>query len=103
MKPLIVRRNGKHISRQEAYLVKAAIGEDVDNETLGGAETHCEISGVTDYKCKDDTECLTKIKSIVDKIGAKPKVLFDRAKSVKPALNGKEIYGIFSAKTIQKR
>lgn len=82
-----------------SYLVKAAIGEDVDNETLGGAETHCEISGVTDYKCKDDTECLTKIKSIVDKIGAKPKVLFDRAKSVKPALNGKEIYGIFSAKT----
>jgi 3-methylcrotonyl-CoA carboxylase beta subunit len=82
-----------------SYLVRAAIGEDVDNETLGGAETHCEISGVTDYKCKDDTECLTKIKSIVDKIGAKPKVLFDRAKSVKPALNEKEIYGIFSAKT----
>jgi 3-methylcrotonyl-CoA carboxylase beta subunit len=82
-----------------SYLVRAAIGEDVDNETLGGAETHCEISGVTDYKCKDDTECLTKIKSIVDKIGAKPKVLFDRAKSVNPALNEKEIYGIFSAKT----
>ncbi|MDC1221568.1 acyl-CoA carboxylase subunit beta [Salibacteraceae bacterium] len=82
-----------------SYLVRAAIGENVDNETLGGAETHCEISGVTDYKCKDDTECLTKIKSIVDKIGAKPKVLFDRAKSVKPALNEKEIYGIFSAKT----
>ncbi len=82
-----------------SYLVRAAIGEGVDNETLGGAETHCEISGVTDYKCKDDTECLTKIKSIVDKIGAKPRVLFDRSKSVKPALNEKEIYGIFSAKT----
>ena len=82
-----------------SYLVRAAIGEDVDNETLGGAETHCEISGVTDYKCKDDEECLNKIKSILDKTGGKPKIPFDRTKPTKPALNEKEIYGIFSQKT----
>ena len=82
-----------------SYLVKAAIGEEVDNETLGGATTHSEISGVTDYKCKDDTECLGKIKSIVDKIGGKTLVPFDRKKPASPKLNEKEIYGIFSAKT----
>lgn len=81
-----------------SYLVKAAIGEDVDNETLGGATTHSEISGVTDYKCKDDQECLDKIKSIVDKIGGKTKVPFDRKASVPPKLDEKEIYGIFSKK-----
>lgn len=81
-----------------SYLVRAAIGEDVDNETLGGATTHCEISGVTDYKCKDDEECLNKIKSVMDKTGAKPKIPFDRAKPVKPKLDEKEIYGIFSEK-----
>jgi 3-methylcrotonyl-CoA carboxylase beta subunit len=52
-----------------SYLVKAAIGEDVDNETLGGATTHTEISGVTDYKMKDDTECLNTIRDLVDKLG----------------------------------
>ena len=52
-----------------SYLVKAAIGEDIDNETLGGATTHCEISGVTDYKCIDDKDCLDRIRRIMDKIG----------------------------------
>jgi acetyl-CoA carboxylase carboxyltransferase component len=52
-----------------SYLVKAAIGESIDNETLGGATTHCEISGVTDYKAKDDKDALDKIKNIVDKMG----------------------------------
>lgn len=81
-----------------SYLVRAAIGEDVDNETLGGATTHCEISGVTDYKCKDDQECLDKIKSIMDKTGGKPTIPFDRKESKPPKLDEKEIYGIFSQK-----
>lgn len=77
-----------------SYLVKAAIGEDIDNETLGGASTHCEVSGVTDYKCKDDTSCLNKLRSIVDKYGAFPQAGFNRIKPVKPALDSKEIYTI---------
>ena len=52
-----------------SYLVKAAVGENIDNETLGGATTHCEISGVTDYKAKDDKDALDRIKNIVGKIG----------------------------------
>ena len=99
---LIVEGTGS-IFLAGSYLVRAAIGEDVDNETLGGAETHCEISGVTDYKCKDDEECLTKIKSIVDKIGAKSIIPFDRAEPAKPSLDEKEIYGIFSQKTYETR
>jgi 3-methylcrotonyl-CoA carboxylase beta subunit len=60
---LIVEKTGS-IFLAGSYLVKAAIGEDIDNETLGGATTHSEISGVTDYKCKDDAECLKKIRAI---------------------------------------
>jgi 3-methylcrotonyl-CoA carboxylase beta subunit len=77
-----------------SYLVKAAIGEDVDNETLGGATTHCEISGVTDHKCKDDEECLERIRSTMAHSGHQPKAGFDRITSVKPALNEGDIYGI---------
>lgn len=77
-----------------SYLVKAAIGESIDNETLGGATTHCEISGVTDYKAKDDKDALDKIRNIVDKIGEYDKAGFSRIKAVKPALDEKEIYGI---------
>jgi 3-methylcrotonyl-CoA carboxylase beta subunit len=95
---LIVEGTGS-IFLAGSYLVRAAIGEDVDNETLGGAETHCEISGVTDYKCKDDEECLTKIKSLVDKMGVKPTIPFDRKPPSKPKLNEREIYGIFNEKT----
>ncbi|MEI7801124.1 MAG: carboxyl transferase domain-containing protein [Bacteroidota bacterium] len=76
------------------YLVKAAIGEDADQETLGGATTHCEISGVTDYKCKDDKDCLDKIKSIIGKIGDYDKAGFDRIKSVTPVVNEKELLNI---------
>ncbi len=90
---LIVEKTGS-IFLAGSYLVKAAIGEDIDNETLGGATTHSEISGVTDYKCKDDHDCLDKIKSIVDKIGAKPKAGFDRKKSALPKENQEEIFGI---------
>ena len=76
------------------YLVKAAIGEDADQETLGGATTHCEISGVTDYKCKDDKDCLDRIKSIIGKIGDYDKAGFDRIKSVTPVVNEKELLNI---------
>src|SRR4029079_601686 len=90
---MIVDKTGS-IFLAGSYLVKAAIGEDIDNETLGGATTHCEVSGVTDYKCKDDQDALSRIKRIVDKIGAKQLAGFDRKKSVKPKLDEKEIYGI---------
>ncbi len=76
------------------YLVKAAIGEDADQETLGGATTHCEISGVTDYKCKDDKDCLDRIKSIVGKIGDYDKAGFDRVKPLLPAIDEKELLNI---------
>ncbi|MGQ3013068.1 MAG: acyl-CoA carboxylase subunit beta [Flavobacteriales bacterium] len=79
-----------------SYLVKSAIGETVDNETLGGATTHCEISGVTDYKCTDDKDCLNKIRFIVDKLGERPNAGFSRTKPVLPAADAEEINGIYS-------
>ncbi len=90
---MIVDKTGS-IFLAGSYLVKAAIGETIDNETLGGATTHCEISGVTDYKAKDDKDALKRIKSIVGKIGDYDKAGFNRIKSVKPALEEKDIYGI---------
>ena len=77
-----------------SYLVKAAIGESIDNETLGGATTHCEISGVTDYKAKDDKDALDKIKRIVDKIGDFEKAGFNKVKSQDPKDNEDDIFGI---------
>ncbi|MEH6308332.1 carboxyl transferase domain-containing protein [Olivibacter sp. CPCC 100613] len=77
-----------------SYLVKSAIGEDVDNETLGGATTHCEISGVTDYKYPDDKSCLDSIKHIIGKLGAPLNSGFNRVKPILPAFNPKEIYGL---------
>jgi acetyl-CoA carboxylase carboxyltransferase component len=94
---MIVDKTGS-IFLAGSYLVKAAIGESVDNETLGGATTHCEISGVTDYKAKDDKDALTKIKRIVDKIGDFDKAGFNRKTSKKPKLDPKEIYGLLPAK-----
>lgn len=90
---MIVDKTGS-IFLAGSYLVKAAIGENIDNETLGGATTHCEISGVTDYKAKDDKDALDRIKSIVGKIGDYEKAGFNREKSQKPALDEKDIYGI---------
>ncbi|NNT73053.1 acyl-CoA carboxylase subunit beta [Flavobacterium sp. IMCC34852] len=90
---MIVDKTGS-IFLAGSYLVKAAIGENIDNETLGGATTHCEISGVTDYKAKDDKDALDRIKSIVGKIGDYDKAGFNREKPQKPALDEKEIYGI---------
>ncbi|WP_369049281.1 acyl-CoA carboxylase subunit beta [Tenacibaculum sp. UWU-22] len=77
-----------------SYLVKAAIGETIDNETLGGATTHSEISGVTDYKAKDDKDALNIIKNIVDKIGAFEKAGFDKKQASLPKENPEEIFGI---------
>lgn len=76
------------------YLVKSAIGEDVDIETLGGATTHTEISGVTDYKLPDDKTALEKIKSLVGKLGARPTAGFDRAESKAPLAEPDEIFKI---------
>lgn len=90
---MIVDKTGS-IFLAGSYLVKAAIGEDIDNETLGGATTHCEISGVTDYKAKDDKDALDRIKSIVGKIGDYEKAGFNRIEAAKPALDENEIYGI---------
>ena len=77
-----------------SYLVKAAIGEDIDNEKLGGATTHCEISGVTDYKLKNDKLALEKIRSIIDKIGSEEKANFNRCESAEPLKRPTDIYGI---------
>lgn len=77
-----------------SYLVKAAIGETIENEVLGGATTHCEISGVTDYKAKNDQDALDKIRSIIDKIGDYEKAGFNRIESHPPQKDQKEIYGI---------
>lgn len=90
---LIVDKTGS-IFLAGSYLVKAAIGENIDNETLGGATTHCEISGVTDYKAKDDSEALDTIKNIVDKIGDFDKAGYNRSKAAKPKENVEDIYGI---------
>ncbi len=76
------------------FLVKAAIGEDVDQETLGGATTHAEISGVTDYKCDNDQACLDRIRSLIDKLGDYEKAGFNRTTSSPPKENEKDLYGI---------
>jgi len=90
---MIVDKTGS-IFLAGSYLVKAAIGETIDNETLGGATTHCSISGVTDYKAKNDKDALDRIKSIVGKIGDYDKAGFNRIKAEKPISDEKEIYGI---------
>jgi acetyl-CoA carboxylase carboxyltransferase component len=90
---MIVDKTGS-IFLAGSYLVKAAIGEDIDNETLGGATTHCEISGVTDNKFPSDQACLDYIRSLFDKFGATEKAGFDRVKSAPPKENAKEIYGL---------
>lgn len=90
---IIVDKTGS-IFLAGSYLVKAAIGESIDNETLGGATTHCEISGVTDYKAKDDKDALDTIKNIIDKIGDYDKAGFNRATSKAPTKDENEIFGI---------
>jgi len=97
---LIVDKTGS-IFLAGSYLVKAAIGESVDNETLGGASTHCEISGVTDNKYDSDQDCLDAIKNIFSKIGAANNAGFDRAEPTVPKLDEKEIYGVFPADRVK--
>ncbi|HKJ49662.1 MAG TPA: carboxyl transferase domain-containing protein [Christiangramia sp.] len=94
---LIVEKTGS-IFLAGSYLVKAAIGESIDNETLGGATTHSEISGVTDYKAKDDKDALTRIQNIMDKIGDFDKAGYSHKKPAKPKENPEEIYGILPKK-----
>lgn len=89
---IIVEKTGS-IFLAGSYLVKAAIGETIDNETLGGAETHSSISGVTDYKVKDDQAAIEKIKRLVEKIGSRPQAGFQRSESAPPKFPIDEIYG----------
>jgi len=74
-----------------SYLVKAAIGEEIDNETLGGASTHTEISGVTDYKMKDDTECLQTIRRLVKNLGPRDKAGFTRHDPIEPEIDAEKM------------
>jgi acetyl-CoA carboxylase carboxyltransferase component len=90
---MIVDKTGS-IFLAGSYLVKAAIGEDIDNESLGGATTQCEISGVTDNKYPDDKAALDHIKNIFSKLGSFKSAGFNRSKPAQPQKNQKEIYGI---------
>jgi acetyl-CoA carboxylase carboxyltransferase component len=99
---MIVDKTGS-IFLAGSYLVKAAVGESIDNETLGGATTHCEISGVTDYKCKDDADCLTRIRNIMGKVGDYDKAGFNRETPALPKKDEKEMYGILNDKQYEMR
>jgi 3-methylcrotonyl-CoA carboxylase beta subunit len=92
---LMVEGNGS-IFLAGPYLVKAAIGEDIDIETLGGATTHTAISGIADYKFDTEKECLDHVKKIISKLGKKPGAGFDRITSAAPEKNSNDIYGIIS-------
>ena len=90
---LIVDKTGS-IFLAGSYLVKAAIGESIDNETLGGATTHTEISGVVDYKVKDDAAALNHIRTLMDKVGAPKTAGFNRIEPVEPKRDESELYGL---------
>jgi 3-methylcrotonyl-CoA carboxylase beta subunit len=92
---LMVEGNGS-IFLAGPYLVKAAIGEDADAESLGGAKMHTEISGIADYKFETEQECLDQVRRIIDKIGDQPRAGFDRKAPQLPKKDPKEIYGIVS-------
>jgi len=97
---MIVDKTGS-IFLAGSYLVQAAVGEKIDNETLGGATTHCEISGVTDNKFDSDELCLDYIKNIFSKLGEDPKAGFNREKSIPPKLNQEDIYGIIPQDSVK--
>jgi 3-methylcrotonyl-CoA carboxylase beta subunit len=90
---LIVNKTGT-IFLAGSYLVKAAIGESIDNETLGGATTHTKISGVCDYNAENDEDCLKTIRELMDKIGKAKDAGFDRKEALPPKRNPKDLYGI---------
>ncbi len=93
---LMVEGNGS-IFLAGPYLVKAAIGEEVDAETLGGAVTHTEISGIADYKFKTEQECLDEVKKLMSKLGEKRKAGFNRIAAIAPKKNPADLYGLFPA------
>ncbi len=93
---MIVEKTGS-VFLAGPYLVEAAIGEKSDAESLGGAGVQCEISGVTDYKMKNDDECLQTIRSIIGKLGKKTRLELDRQTPKPPRFNPKEIYGLLPA------
>ncbi|MEB2777221.1 acyl-CoA carboxylase subunit beta [Algoriphagus sp. D3-2-R+10] len=97
---MIVDKTGS-IFLAGSYLVKSAIGETIDNETLGGATTHCEISGVTDNKYDTDQDCLDAIRKIFDKIGHNSKAGFDRSESQKPGYTGEELVASFPTERVK--
>ncbi|MDH5380070.1 MAG: acyl-CoA carboxylase subunit beta, partial [Cyclobacteriaceae bacterium] len=97
---LIVDKTGT-IFLAGSYLVKSAIGENVENEELGGATTHCEISGVTDHKFENDQACLDHIKALIDKIGDPENAGFSRVAPLEPKLNEADIYTIFPADPVR--
>tara|TARA_B100000945_G_scaffold99195_1_gene77769 strand:- start:3593 stop:5230 length:1638 start_codon:yes stop_codon:yes gene_type:complete len=90
---LIVQKTGS-VFLAGSHLVKAAIGEDIDNETLGGANTHCDISGITDYKCKNDNEAIGIIRELIQSSEIKKESNVSRIESLPPKKNIKDIYGI---------
>lgn len=93
---LMVEGNGS-IFLAGPYLVKAAIGESTDAETLGGAQTHNAISGIADYKFQTEQECLDQVKKIMSKLGQTPRAGFDRSTSKPSKKNAKDIYGVIPA------
>ena len=93
---LIVNKTGT-IFLAGSYLVKAAIGETIDNEELGGAHTQTEISGVCDYKVENDKECLKTIRDIIGRIGENEKADFNREEALPPKHELKKVYGILPA------
>ncbi|SHK70196.1 Acetyl-CoA carboxylase, carboxyltransferase component [Reichenbachiella agariperforans] len=97
---MIVDKTGS-IFLAGSYLVKAAIGESIDNETLGGATTHCEISGVTDNKYDTDEDCLDAIKRIFDKIGKPEETGFDRVAAQLPKRTQEDVYGLFPSDRVK--
>jgi len=97
---MIVDKTGS-IFLAGSYLEKAAIGEEIDNETLGGATTHCEISGVTDNKFPDDQACLTYIRNLFDKIGKQHSAGFDRIKALPPKEKDSDLYGMFPSDRVK--
>lgn len=93
---LIVDKTGT-IFLAGSYLVKAAIGESIDNETLGGATTQTELSGVCDYKVPDDKTCLETIRDLVSRLGKRAEAGFDRIEAVASQFEPKTAYGFMPA------
>lgn len=98
---LIVEGTG-HVFLAGSALVEAAIGEKIDNESLGGAKVHSEVSGVTDYKMSNDKVCIETVRSLISKIGEKPKAGFDRIASALPKYSADDLLGILPTTTVKQ-